>query len=173
MFDIVKYEYDNNNNCSTDDESTIYESGTESGSGSESESGSGSESSERVIKKYNMVLCEIFNPVVHGMDNESDPAIQGHLLVNTKFNIINWREINNIKQEYKNYMNSRIISNNKLNKHPLIRNYKNIISTPNYIKPEIAEVIYLQGSECVAILKTFWIRIFLRICKKKIHNVII
>jgi len=173
MFDIVKYEYDNNNNCSTDDESTIYESGTEYESSSDSDSRYRSESSECVIKKYNMVLCEIFNPVVHGMDNESDPAIQGHLLVNTKFNIINWREINNIKQEYKNYMNSRIISNNKLNKHPLIRNYKNIISTPNYIKPEIAEVIYLQGNECVAILKTFWIRIFLRICKKKIHNVII
>ena len=55
--------------------------------------------------------------------------------------------------------------------HKLIRNYHNIISQPNYIKPEIAECIYLETGECVAILKTFWVRLIQRkwknICKER------
>ena len=54
-----------------------------------------------------------------------------------------------------------------MNYHPFIRNYKNIISNTNYIKPEIAEIFYLSGDECISILKTFWIRIFVRNCKNK------
>ena len=46
--------------------------------------------------------------------------------------------------------------------HPLIRNYLTIVSAPNYIKPEIMEVITLLTGETVVILKTVWIRIFQR-----------
>ena len=46
--------------------------------------------------------------------------------------------------------------------HPLIRNYLAIVSRPNYIKPEIMEVITLLTGETVVILKTVWIRIFQR-----------
>jgi len=51
-------------------------------------------------------------------------------------------------------------------KHPTIRNYKNIITRENYIKPEIAEYITLPTQEVVAILKTFWICIIQRAWKK-------
>ena len=50
--------------------------------------------------------------------------------------------------------------------HRLIRNYFNIVNKDNYIKPEIAECVYLKGDEMVAILKTFWIRIIQRKWKK-------
>lgn len=43
--------------------------------------------------------------------------------------------------------------------HPTIRNYHNIVTKPNYIKPEIGEYIILPTLEAIAILKTFWIRI--------------
>jgi hypothetical protein len=36
----------------------------------------------------------------------------------------------------------------------------------SYYKPQIAQCIYLPNSECVAILKTFWIRIVQRTWKK-------
>lgn len=50
--------------------------------------------------------------------------------------------------------------------HPYIRNYKFIISRPNYIKPEIAQCYELPTLERVAILKTIWIRIIQRKWKK-------
>ena len=61
---------------------------------------------------------------------------------------------------------SKYNSLNNLKVHPLIRNYKYIISRPTYIQLHIAKVIYLSGSECVAILKTFWIKIIQRTWKK-------
>jgi hypothetical protein len=50
--------------------------------------------------------------------------------------------------------------------HPSIRNYYNIISKENYIKPEIAEYIILPTREAIAILKTFWLRIIQKKWKK-------
>ena len=50
--------------------------------------------------------------------------------------------------------------------HPVIRNYHNIISNKNYIKPEIGEYIILPTQESVAILKTFWLRIIQKKWKK-------
>ncbi len=51
-------------------------------------------------------------------------------------------------------------------KHPIIRNYFNIVKKSNYIKPEIGEYIILPTQESIAILKTFWIRIIQRKWKK-------
>ncbi|NCA21784.1 MAG: hypothetical protein EBS86_11695, partial [Crocinitomicaceae bacterium] len=54
--------------------------------------------------------------------------------------------------------------------HLFIRNYKQIIVSEKYFQPEIAECIYLEGDECVAILKTFWIRIIQRRWKKVVEE---
>lgn len=40
-----------------------------------------------------------------------------------------------------------------------------LLRQPNYIKPEIAECIYLPSGECVAIKKTFWLSIIQRTWK--------
>ena len=56
--------------------------------------------------------------------------------------------------------------NNMLKTHSIIRNYKQIIAQQKYIQLHIAKVIYLSGSECVAILKTFWLKIIQRTWKK-------
>ena len=56
--------------------------------------------------------------------------------------------------------------NNNMKTHSIIRNYKQIIAQQNYIQLHIAKVIYLSGLECVAILKTFWIKIIQRTWKK-------
>ena len=52
--------------------------------------------------------------------------------------------------------------------HPLVRNYHNIIKSFYYIQPHIVECVYLPrpGSECVAILKTFWLKIIQRTWKR-------
>ena len=53
----------------------------------------------------------------------------------------------------------------KPDKHLFIRNYVNIINKPSYFQPQIAECIYI-GDECVAIIKTFWLKIVQRTWKK-------
>lgn len=161
-----------NNNISS---YNYYSTDSDSGSGTESTDNKSDTESDtesdinQSFTKYNIVLCEIFNPLIHGIDCDSDPEIIGHYLVHSKFDIINWTEINDIKSEYKKHVNRNILKQ-KMNNHPLIRNYKNIISKANYIKPEIAEIFYLSGDECISILKTFWIRIFVRICKNKMSR---
>ena len=52
--------------------------------------------------------------------------------------------------------------------HPLLRNYHKIIKSFYYIQPHIVECVYLPapGGECVAILKTFWLKIIQRTWKR-------
>ena len=56
----------------------------------------------------------------------------------------------------------------KDSKHSIIRNYHNIVKSFCYIQPHIVECIYLPGpwSECIAILKTFWLKIIQRTWKR-------
>jgi hypothetical protein len=52
--------------------------------------------------------------------------------------------------------------------HSVIRNYHNIVKSFYYIQPHIVECVYLPapGRECVAILKTFWLKIVQRTWKR-------
>jgi hypothetical protein len=68
--------------------------------------------------------------------------------------------------EFRYIYKRNILTNRHYHIHPFIRNYKHIIQRPTYIQPEIAQCIYLSGDECVAILKTFWIRIIQRTWKR-------
>jgi len=143
--------------------------------------------------RFQIVLCELHNPQIHGINDDSDPNIACHYLVHSKYKYSSPYDIsgeydndddnqrnNNyydsdssddeeedsnifeIIPEFKRHLRRDILPYNRLTKHPFIRNYKTIISNENYIKPEIAKCVYLSGDECVAILKTFWIRIVQR-----------
>jgi hypothetical protein len=146
--------------------------------------------------KYYLLLCELHNPYIHGYSKiYSDPKIYTHYIVIERFDGPSKMSIFDLNDELdyhtdneydsdsstigvddifrpKNiYENAKLFKKkyNRLSlhlKHPTIRNYKNIISKPNYIKPEIAEYIILPTQESIAILKTFWIRIIQRVWKK-------
>jgi len=117
-----------------------------------------------------LVLCELFNDKLHGFDDNSDQSVLGHYLINYNISrMVQENEINNLN-DTKAFL--KICNNqNQLNQqnhlnHPIIRNYNNIITRPHYIQIQIAKVIYLAGQECVAILKTFWIKLIQRTWKK-------
>ena len=142
--------------------------------------------------KYQLVLAELYNEHIHGISDTYD--INAHYLVIEKFNNNTSVEVNDYGSDYSddeilpiseiiaianmyNYKYRKLhIYNRNLNtgqpilNHLIIRNYANIIVTKKYIKPEIAECIYLKNNECVAILKTFWIRLIQRIWKKKFYE---
>jgi hypothetical protein len=112
--------------------------------------------------RFNIILCEIYNRNIHGVPY-AESAVDTHYLVSSKFKNIDINLINEISD----YMKAEYLNlNREFRKHKNIRNYHNIITRPNYIKPEIAECIYLPHDECVAILKTFWIRIIQRNWKR-------
>jgi hypothetical protein len=119
--------------------------------------------------KNKIILCELFNPLIHGYDELSSEGILTHYLVFSQYDNIDKttmihinREIKLIKREIKNY---RLLFNH-LNNHPIIRNYKKIIDRENYVKIEIGNPLILPNGECIAILKTFWLRIIQRKWKK-------
>ena len=137
--------------------------------------------------KHYLMLCELHNPAFHGKDENSDPFIETHYLVYGRFDFKTGMSLTSesddsyddnesesesesdsnlnavlefLKEHYTNY-NPETYGN-----HPTIRNYHNIISSPNYIKPEIGEYIILPTQEAIAILKTIWLRIIQRKWKK-------
>lgn len=123
--------------------------------------------------KNDLILCEIFNPCMHGFTTESDRNVLGHFLVIGRYSMESMIQedssifsmkyvINSIHSNIRNLL----IENPRFAKHPWIRNYKEIVLRDDYIRPEIAECIMLKGDEKVAILKTFWIRIVQRAWKK-------
>jgi hypothetical protein len=111
--------------------------------------------------RYNIVLCDLHNPTIHGIHPESD--VGTHYLVHSRFKQFNLEIINaNVTTLTRMYLRSFSRQHGRPVRHPIYKNYDHIVSKANYIKPEIAECIYLETQECVAILKTFWIRLIQR-----------
>jgi len=141
--------------------------------------------------KFNLVVCEIFNRNIHGHCEDSDKCVQGHYLclhVSRNRSIFDDRDYDSddddvsLEGEHLNvdeghicdivdlqsayYINyTRHITRN----HNIIRNYHKIISNTDYIQPHIGEVIYLSSGECVAILKTFWLKLIQR-CWRRVYK---
>jgi hypothetical protein len=137
---------------------------------------------------FNLVLCEILNTHLHGNDDNID----GHYLIINKFDASTGSAIfseansedgseSEDDDDYSVYSDdsdsSLLLFTNEYNdyyhqqvpntvKHSTIRNYRNIIARPDYIRPEIAECIVLPSQHTVAIIKTIWIKIIQRKWKK-------
>ena len=135
--------------------------------------------------RFNLVLCEILNTHLHGNDDNID----GHYLIINKFDASTGSAIysgsdNDSESDDDDYSVYSDDSDSSLSlftnihndyyhqqvpntvKHSTIRNYRNIIARPDYIRPEIAECIVLPSQHTVAIIKTIWIKISQRKWKK-------
>lgn len=112
------------------------------------------EPEEQSLTRYNISSCELYNRKLHGNANSD---ILYHYLVHCRYKILDMECINDIS----NNINKDYLKLDNKN-HDIFRNYKHIITNKNYIKPEIIECIYLDTYHCVAILKTFWMRLIQR-----------
>ena len=126
------------------------------------------ESGENSLTRFNIVLCELYNIKKHGIQPSTSNVMYHYLTIN-RYKKLDMDVINDMCE----FLNAEYICLPNQN-HNIFRNYRNIIRE-NYIKPEIAECIYLQDGESVCIIKTFWIRIIQRTWKrifKERNNVI-
>ena len=110
--------------------------------------------------KYNIVLCEIY----HNKHGNNENLFYNYLTI-SRFKTFDIDEINEIAEFYNSHYGD---IENKSELSP-IRNFQNIISRENYIKPEIAKHIVLASGHSICILKTFWLKIVQR-CWKNIFN---
>jgi len=136
-------------------------------------------------RRFNLVLCELHYTPIHGKTNISNENIESHYLLMYKFDGLTGQIIDDdleavsdsdansddsmyiseIQEITANFYNeTRRIHRNK--PHKTIRNYHNIISLPNYIKPEIGKCLELPTGEQIVIIKTSWIKIIQRTWKK-------
>jgi hypothetical protein len=122
------------------------------------------EEGEECNTKYNIILCEIFNSLIHGKSNSE---VSSHYLNICTFKQLNMDAVEDMCNLYNEGYLERI---NQLSHHKFIRNYHNIITNPNYIKPEIGEKIYLPSGHCVCIIKTIWLKLIQRAWKKIYKN---
>jgi hypothetical protein len=95
--------------------------------------------------RYRLVLTQPFREKIHGKDKESSNDIEQHYICHYIFN--NLKQMERVTYRF----------NKKYNVNGL----------------QIAEIVYLEkGGECVAILKTFWLKLFLKIFIRKTRNII-
>ena len=123
--------------------------------------------------KFNLIVSELHNELIHGPSD----ILYGHYLVSYICGHIcnedHEDSEDDSEDEYTIYTDAivmlRLLKSNykaiKPDKHLFIRNYVNIINKQSYFQPQIAKCIYI-GDECVAIIKTFWLKIVQRTWKK-------
>jgi hypothetical protein len=109
--------------------------------------------------KYSLAICDIFNPIIYGYDDNSTKDIETHYLIHCTIEIEDFYN-NEFKEEIDLFKD--ILNNRDEVDHPIIRNYKTIISNNKYIKIDIIKVDELTGQEQVGYIKTFWIKIIQR-----------
>lgn len=119
---------------------------------------------------FQIAICEIFNRRIHGyIAGQSSNGIDSHILVKTTFTAEEFMNneyseiIENMQQEYNTYPIG-------YKYHNIIRNYSNIVSSPNYYKVDIVQMFELRGGECIAIVKTYLLKILQRKWRKWFNN---
>lgn len=113
--------------------------------------------------KTGIVLNELENYTEYDTDNEDTSSLTEDEDYDEDDEENTATKITHIQSLYRtNY--EEISLNRQYNNipHKIIRNYHNIISQPNYIRPEIAECFVLPTLEYIAIIKTIWIRLIQR-----------
>jgi hypothetical protein len=110
--------------------------------------------------RFNVVLCELFNKKLHGSNNVKDIHYLTIVKIKSVYNFEGMLELSK-------YFNRLYKKNGvKLLPHLYIKNYENIIKTKNYIKPEIAECVFLPSGHSICIKKTIWIKLIQRKWKR-------
>ena len=111
-----------------------------------------------------LAICEVFNPVFHGSDENSSPNINSQFLVYTLIDLDEFYsgeylyEANSLRR----YRHAITLLHGS--EHPNIRNYQKVAR--KYMRLEIIQADVLVGGEEVAYLKTFWLRLVQRRWKK-------
>jgi hypothetical protein len=119
-----------------------------------------------LTSKFNLGISEIFSPVIHGLNINSDREMASRFLVFTTisneefYNNEHEELIDIVTQQYDRLFD--ITPNTVL--HPFIQTYRNIAK--NFIRLDIIKMDVLETEETICTIHTFWIKIIQRKWKK-------
>ena len=111
--------------------------------------------------KFRLVLCHHYHDALHGKPKHTD-VLTHYLVIEIfkRFDISEMREMSDFyNAKYREQPPGKL-------KHRVIRNYRKIVTSDDYVKPEIAVCFELPDHECVCIKKTFWLRLIQRAWKR-------
>jgi hypothetical protein len=116
---------------------------------------------EQSNTRFNIVLCELYCKL-HGKGN-GGKLFYYHLNI-SRFKKLNINILSEICNNYNTYY--RNLVSQESSPFSRIKNFNNIVSKDDYIRPQIAENITLETGHCVCIIKTIWIKLIQRTWKK-------
>ena len=116
---------------------------------------------EQSNTRFNIVLCELYCKL-HGKGN-GGKLFYYHLNI-SRFKKLNINIMNEICNNYNTYYRNLVTQESS--PFSRIKNFNNIVSKDDYIRPQIAENITLETGHCVCIIKTIWIKLIQRTWKK-------
>tara|TARA_B100001093_G_scaffold483351_1_gene515776 strand:+ start:4159 stop:4611 length:453 start_codon:yes stop_codon:yes gene_type:complete len=131
-------------------------------------------------KKFNICICELFHPLLHGLTSNSSLNIQSHYLIHMEISIDDFwnKNYEGYLEDLLEYYYHNFGHNNRetIIYHPIIRNYQHILDNIDYLNIDIVEIIELPGNEQVACIKTVWLKILQRkwkkICRERNNKVL-
>jgi len=118
------------------------------------------------LSRYSLGTCELFHPQIHGFNENSDQNILGKFLLYEIFEPEEFYEgeyLTMLELHYNAYNTFYI---RRIESHPIIRNFDNIINNQNYYKIDIVESEVMPTLETTCVIKTFWIKLIQRKWKK-------
>jgi len=111
-------------------------------------------------------ICQLFTPNIHGITEDSSPNIIGNYIVADKIDSGEFYDnsylltILDIKYGWMNAIS--MIGTRATYNHPIVLNFRHMVSQKDFIKLDIIESIEMSGGEIIAIIKTLWLRILQR-----------
>jgi len=117
-------------------------------------------------RDYSIMCVHLYHPILDGANENSSIDIDGHFLIDTEIEV---NEFYNTSLSHTTELFSEIY-NIFYPRYPPISHYNIIMERMENIKFDIGYMIELPGMEQVAILKTFWIKIFQRKWKNYYHK---
>jgi hypothetical protein len=124
--------------------------------------------------KFELALCELFHPKIHGIPETSEICVLSHYLLLLSFSppteTQTWTQIwNEIKActllHQKKYL---ALGGAFLENHDVFQNYSHMTlqkNIPSVVCPHIVQRVQM-GEYVVAVIKTFWIRWIQRVWKR-------
>ena len=115
-----------------------------------------------------LVLCSPHHAQVHGfVAGRSSPGIDGHFIVEYTFRPDELSQGRCIQMTPGAALLGQA---QRANPHARLRHYVHVALSGRIRGPQLARVVRLEGGEDVAVIKTCWLRILQRRCRKKLAD---
>ena len=124
--------------------------------------------------RFKIANLELYCPDIHGIETNNQSIYNKHLILESFDTEEFYKNMNNISDDIK--LRNELYSNQQFTKHPIIKNYNNIIKNPKHLEIKVIEPVNIYfgtGEEeyySTGVDKTIWIKLIQRRWKTYFKN---